>query len=189
MAPIVPTSEPIAATAGATWTWTTSSSTYPVSEGWALSYVFAGASTLPWSTGYVTDDGATHTVTIPATVTALLSAGRYEVTRKWTGSATYADRIDLEALAPLAVAVNPLLVAPGDRVTFAEANLAAVEAAITARLAGDQPEEYAIGGRSVRKIDLKELRAMRTSLQSELWKARNPGVVRQHVVRFSVPSA
>lgn len=190
MAPILATTEPTTATAGATWTWSVSSSTYTAAEGWALSYAILGTSKLSWDAGYVTTSSETRTVVIPATATAVFAAGRYEVTRIWTGSGTYAGRVDLEPCDPLTVAANPTLAAPGDRISFAEANLAAVEKAITARLAGDQPEEYTIGGRSVRKIDLKQLQAMRGSLSAELWRLRNPGrAFRSTAVRFSVPSA
>lgn len=190
MAPITPTTEPTIATAGATWPWTVAPTTYPISEGWALSYAVVGAGKLLWDDAWVTDDGATHTVTVPYTATAALAAGRYEITRIWTGSSTYAGRVDLEPCPPLTVAPDPTTAAPGDRVLFAEANLAAVEKAITARLAGDQPEEYTIGGRSVRKIDLKQLQAMRGALSAEVWRLRNPGrAFRSMGVRFSVPSA
>ena len=190
MAPILATTEPTTATAGATWTWTVSSSTYPVSEGWTLSYATLGAGKLSWDASWVTESGETRTIVVPTTSTAPLAAGRYERTRIWTGSGTYAGRVDFEPCDPLTVAANPSLAAPGDRVAFAEANLAAVEKAISARLAGDQPEEYAIGGRSVRKIELGELMAIRGKLSAELWRLRNPGrAFRSMGVRFSVPSA
>ena len=137
MAPITPTIEPTTATSGSTWTWTAYSSDYPVSEGWALSYVITGVRSLVWSTGYVTNNGTTHTVVIPPAATLPLTAGRYEVTRIWTGSSTYAGIRYDEALPPLTVVADPVTAADGSRVTFAETNLAAVEAAITARLAGD----------------------------------------------------
>jgi hypothetical protein len=189
MAPIIPLVEPTLATSGSTWKWTTASAAYPVSEGWALSYVIAGVRSLVWSTGYVANDGTTHTITIPPAATLPLLTGRYEITRVWTGSGTYSGVRYTEALPALTVLPDPATVQDGDRVTFAETNLAAVEAALTARLAGDQPEEYSIGGRSVKKISIPELRSMRTALQAELWKARNPGVVRQRSVRFTVPCA
>lgn len=190
MAPILATIEPTTATAGATWTWAISSSTYPIADGWALSYAVLGAGKLPWDDAWVTESGETHTVVVPATSTATLTAGRYELTRIWTGSGTYANRVDFEVCAPLTVAANPTTAAPGDRVAFAEANLAAVEKAISARLAGDQPEEYAIGGRSVRKIELGELMAIRGKLSAELWRLRNPGrAFRSMGVRFSQASS
>lgn len=190
MALILATIEPTTATAGATWTWSVSSSTYAAADGWALSYAILGTSKLLWDDAYVATSGETRTVTIPTTATAPFAAGRYEVTRIWTGSGTYANRVDFEPCDPLTVAANPTTAAPGDRVAFAEANLAAVEAAIAKRLKNDEPEEYTIGGRSVRKIDLKQLYAMRGSLSAELWRLRNPGrAFRSMGVRFSVPSA
>ena len=175
MAPVTPTSEPTQATAGSSWIWTVASTTYPVSEGWTLSYVIAGVRTLAWSAGYVASSGETRTVTIPTTATAPLLPGRYEVTRVWTGSGAYSGQRFDEALPPLVVAGDPAAASPGSQVTFAEANLAHVERAITARLCGDQPEEYEIGGRSVTRMSLPELKKTRATLQAELWRLRNPG--------------
>lgn len=187
MAPVTPVGEPLSITAGSTATWTVSSATYPVAEGWALSYAFNGASTLSWSSGYVSNDGSTHTVTLPPAATLPLSPGRYEVTRIWTGSGSYAGQRFDEALPPLTIVADPATQRPGSRLAFAEKNLAAVEAAITARLCGDQPEEYEIGGRSVTKIPIAELRKIRSELAAEVFRLRNPGTMRSTYVRFTVP--
>lgn len=188
MAPVTPAIEPTVATAGATWTWTLQDPNYPISEGWALSYAINGAGTLTWSGSWVTDDGATFTVAVPAASTAGLPAGRYEVTRIWAGSGTYSGRVDLVGLPSLVVEANPTTAQPGDRIAFAESNLEAVECAIAARLKGDQPEEYSIGGRSVVKMKLIDLYRVRRSLQDELWKLRHPGQTRQRVIRFVAAS-
>lgn len=182
------TTPPTTATAGDTWQWTASSPDFPVSEGWTLSYVIAGVSVLTWDASWVTDDGTEYTVEVPSTATAVLSPGRYEVTRVWTGTSTYAGQRFTETEAPLTVLADPGAVAPGDRVAFAETNLAAVQAAITARLAGDQPEEYTIGNRSVKRMSLAELYAMRTKLQDELRALRAPATPRRTIaVRFARP--
>ena len=171
MAPILPTIEPTEATAGSTWTWKILSSSYPVAEGWVLSYAVAGLSTLVWSAAWLAADG--QTVTIPAASTSL-DPGRYEITRIWTGAGPYAGQKYTEALPTLAVAPNPSFAAPGDRVRFAEKALAYVEAALLGRYADDMPLEYTIGGRmggrSVRKMDLAELKRARIELQAELRK-------------------
>lgn len=188
MAPVIPTGEPTTITAGSTVKWAVVSGTYPASEGWALSYAVNGASTLLWSAGYVTDDGTTYTVTLPASATATLVAGVHELTRIWTGSGSYAGEVYREALPPVTVVADPSTQGPGDRLAFAEQNLAYVEAAITARLKGDVPQEYQIGGRSVTKMSLADLRSMRRDLRAEVWQLRNPGqAFRSTYVRFTVP--
>lgn len=183
MAPILPRVEPTTVTAGSTWTWLLSSGTYPVSEGWTLSYALNGVSRLTWSSAWLAADG--ETVTIPATTTATIAAGTYELTRIWTGSGTYAGRRDTEACPALQVLPDPATVVAGERVSFVEANLQAVEAAITARVAGDQPQEYTIGNRSVVKMTLGELLALRAKLRAELWALRNPGQRPALRVRFA----
>lgn len=183
MAPLLPRIEPTTVTAGSTWTWLLSSGTYPVSEGWTLSYAINGVSRLTWSAAYLAADG--ETVTIPATATASIEAGTYELTRIWTGSGTYSGRRDTEACPALQVLHDPATVVAGDRVAFAEANLAAVEAAITARVSGDEPQEYTIGNRSVVKMPLNELLALRAKLRAELWALRNPGQRPAMRVRFT----
>lgn len=146
-------------------------------------------SILVWDAAYISNDGSTYTVAIPYTVTAPLTPGRYEFVRVWTGAGSYAGKRYVEALDPLTVTADLTQAAPGDRVAFAETNLANVEAAITARLAGDEPEEYAIGGRSVRKMTIQDLYSLRSQLVSELWSLKNPGVGhRSLAVQFTRPA-
>ncbi len=187
MAKVVPTVEPVQATAGSTWTWKHASAEFPVSEGWTLSYAIAGKSTLAWSASYISNDGTTHTVAIPASATASIEAGRYEITRIWTGSGSYSGQRFTEDLPPLTVLTDPGTVAPEDRLGFAEKNLAAVEAALSARYAGDEPEEYQIGNRSVRKMSLLDLKRTRAELHAEIRALR--GERRSLHVRFLRPSA
>lgn len=184
MAPITPTIEPTTATAGATWRWDLSSAVYPAAD-YTLSYAIAGTSLVDWDAAWAVNSSGTWQVTIPAAITATLDAGRYEFTRVWTDGAV----VYLESIPPLTVAPNPLTVAPGDRVAFAEKNLAAVESAITARLAGDQPEEYMIGGRSVKRMSLLDLKRTRRELQDELFRAKYPGQSRRRLIRFTQAGA
>jgi len=184
MAPITPTIEPSSVTAGATWRWDMSSSTYP-SDTYTLSYAIRGRDALVWSAAWAVDTDGVWAVTIPAATTALITAGAYEITRVWTNGAV----VYLEQLPTLTVAPNPLTAAPGDRVAFAEANLAAVEKAITARLAGDQPEEYMIGGRSVKRMTLLDLKKTRRELQDEVFRLRSGGQTRRRLIRFTQAGA
>lgn len=184
----IATEPPIEAVAGDTWQWTVTPSTYTVALGFTLAYRLAGASTLAWDARYVTTSGDTHTVTIPASATALLTPGRYELTALYTGSGAYAGQRFSEACPPVTVRPDPTQQAPGDRLAFAERNLAAVEAALTARLAGDQPEEYTIGNRSVRRMTTTELMRLREQLKAEVRSLRRPTMPRQTIgVRFTRP--
>jgi hypothetical protein len=185
MAPPVPTTEPTQATAGSTMTWRHASGTYPVSEGWTLSYSLNGVSKLTWSAGWVAADG--QTVTIPAASTAVLKAGRYEFTRIFTGSGLFAGQRYTETLPSLSITADPATQAPGAAVATAETNLVAVEAAIARRVAGDEPVEYTIGGRSVTKMSMKELMQLRAMFLAEI--RRLSGRARTRVVRFTQPSA
>ena len=175
MAPVTPIIEPVRATSGDTWLWTYSSADYPLTEGWTLSYAIRGLSAPAWDATWAVASSNTTTVTIPSAITVALAPGRYELTRIWTGSGTYAGRRDTEACAPLTVVADPAGAGPGDRQTFAEKGLAAVEAAITARLAGDEPSEYSIGDRSVKRMTLADLYAARARLRLEVWRERHPG--------------
>src|SRR5690242_4011569 len=82
---LIPYGPPAAPVAGDTWAWRVAQSAdYPIADGWALSYALVSTSSatqapLTWSTGYVTNDGAEYTVTIPASVTAGFVAGGYRL--------------------------------------------------------------------------------------------------------------
>lgn len=184
MAPVLPVGEPTEITAGSTARWSISSTVYSTGEGWVLSYALVGVATLVWSAGYVTSSGDTRTIVLPADATQYLPDGRYECTRIWTGTGDHAGERYTETLPAITVLPDPAQQVAGDRVAFAERNLGHVETAITARLAGDQPEEYQIGGRSVRRMALAELLRLRRDLQGELWRLRHQGQRRQAVIRF-----
>ncbi len=101
MAPVLSSVEPVDAVAGDTWSWTHQSTTYPVSEGWVLSYSIRGFSSLAWSPAYVTNDGQQWTVTIPATVTAAIVAGAYVVERHYTlAGARYTTQLPVLDVTP-----------------------------------------------------------------------------------------
>jgi hypothetical protein len=183
----VPSCEPTALTAGDSATWTFADVNYS-SATFTLSYALIGTQDkLVWNPAWVTTkpDGS-FLVFLPMTALANLCGGAYRFTRFLTDGTTGLTT----ELAPLTLAPNPALqdigTSPAARL---ERDIAALTQAINARLCGDQPEEYAIGGMSVKKIPVDSLQRMRTSAQNALWRLTHPGQRRQQVVRFTVPSA
>lgn len=174
MAPTIPTSEPVEARAGDTWTWKRSFSEYPVSEGWTLSYHFAGVDVLPSQGGWITNDGtATWTVAIPAASTAPLVAGTYQWAAFMTGSGTYAGRRDTVAIGTTIVLPNLATAAAGELRFTEEAQLEAIESVISGRITRDV-QRVMIGSQQVDKIPIKDLFAIRDRLKRAIWRKQNP---------------
>lgn len=188
MAPVVPTIEPTDVTAGSTWTWKMSSGIYPISEGWTLSYAIRGLAALAWSTSWISNDGSSFTIVIPPASTLPLKEGSYEFTRIWAGSGSYAGQTFYEQLPTLTVQADPVTAIAGARVPMVEQAYTAVKAAYYARLAGDEPEEYTIGGRSVRKMSISDLWKQLCILASRVTRLRNGGELPGYQVRFTTPT-
>lgn len=184
MAPTVPTGEPERLTAGDTWQWTRSFSTYPISEGWGLSYAINGAEALPWDASWVTDDGSTFTVLIPAASTEL-PAGRYEWAAILTGSGSYAGQRYVGASGVLVVDPNPATQEDGDRQTHAEKMVASLEAAIEGRATNDVLAYSLANGRSVQMSEPAELLKWLNFYKAQVWQEQHPGQsLPGRVVRF-----
>lgn len=178
MAETVPENEPATATAGNTWTWTKRLNDYAPTESggtWTLSYIIAGPKALAWNASWVVTSGNTWTITIPASSTASLTAGRYQWSAVVTGGGGYAGQRFTPATGTLVVAANPELLADGDALAFAERNLSAVEAVLEGRITADI-EAYTIGGKQVTAIPVMELMQLRSRLRYEVWLLRNPGL-------------
>lgn len=78
------------------------------------------------------------------------------------------------------IMVNLATAAPGAMLSFAEQTLNAIEAAITARIAGNVEEyHFAIGGSSwsSRKMTMEQLVALRGKYASIVWRQKNPGKI------------
>lgn len=87
MAATTPTKEPATIRAGDTAIWSKTLSDYPASDGWTLTYYILGPSRLAV---VATADGDDYTLTIPASDSANLTAGRYSIEGKVSLSgATY----------------------------------------------------------------------------------------------------
>src|SRR5689334_19426317 len=88
----IPCGVPARLVAGDTWEWTLELADYPVSEGWALAYVFvaltdATQDPLESDPTWITDDGQQWTVSIPTT-----STGLKEGTYRWRAMVSLAGK-------------------------------------------------------------------------------------------------
>lgn len=172
MAYDVPCSEPTLLRAGDSWRWDRTFADYPVSEGWVLSYAFlslsdaTAAGKLTWDANWVTDDGITFSVAIPATATATLSAGAW----RWAAFVTLDDDRFTAAEGTVQVESNLATAAAGAEVTWASEMLAVVRAEIQARIngTGSAHEGYTIGDRALNKMSMAELNKMEASLSARV---------------------
>lgn len=175
MAPVVPLGVPAELTAGDTLKFQVTYATYPVSEGWTLSFVLAGAGVLrSVSTEITNDGGVTWIVTIPASRTATLTKGSYSWFAFMTGSGTYVGVRQQIDQGRITVLQDPALAAPGDLQAQCEKDLAAVQAVKSGRIT-DDIQSYVIGGRQVTAIPFTELLALERSLKLQVWKFQHPG--------------
>lgn len=167
MAREIPTTEPSTLYAGDTVQWTKTFSDYPKSDGWSLAYSFRGPTALATATAAVNpSDAAGYLITIAASDTVLLSAGVY----RWTAKVTKGAEVYTVGRGTVAVELTA-----GAAVTsHAESMVTLLEAAIAGRIAGDV-QSYTIGGRTVEKIPIGELRGMLAQYRHQAWKKKNPG--------------
>lgn len=177
MAPVIPNGEPQVVTAGDTWQWYAFFRDYAPTEGggtWTLAYAIVGGSKLEWDPSWASAGSGQWTVTIPASATADLPPGRYAWTAILTGGGTLAGQRATPAQGHFTVYANPASLAPGDTVTVAEKNLAAVEAVLSGRITADV-QSWAIAGRSVVAIPVSELYLLRNQFRAEVLRERNAG--------------
>lgn len=142
-----------------------------MADGWVLSYSIRGASAPVWDAAYVTDDGQQWTVTIPAAITAAISAGSYTFERHYALSgARYTDRLprlDVEADAATA--------ASGALQTFEEKMLAALKSLLYGTGTVSDVEAYQIHGRAITKMKRLELQKWIDIYQSRVNRQQNGG--------------
>lgn len=175
MAPTTPIGEPTSARAGDSWIWKQSFTEYPVSEGWGLAYTFKGPGELTTQSAEITNDGSvTYTVTIPASRTDDLAAGTYAWFAVMTGSGAFTGRRDTVASGTLTVLPDLATVDPADVRLPEEKLLAAIDAVIYGRVT-DDVQEVEIAGRSIVKIPVMELFAIKSRLERKIATARNGG--------------
>ena len=185
MAFTIPTVEPEVVMAGTDWHWTMELPDYPASEGWTLTYYFRGPSILNI---VATRVGTTNTYDAKALAAATqnLLPGRYS----WQGIVTGVagethvarpiadDSGDPETLGELTVLQNITTAIAGDYQTHAEKTLGVIEGEIYNRINNLKSiEAYAVAGRQVSKIPLKELVRLRSVYQGLVRRERNPGSI------------
>jgi len=145
--------EPEKLTAGVTWKWKKTLSDYPASS-WTLTYYLrkSGATATSFS---ASADGDTHLVSVSASTSSGYAAGVYDfigVVVKATEKYVVFDGV-------LDVLTNPASGSAYDPRTHARRVLDLIEAAMEGRIPNGM-ESYVIGGRSINKIPLHELREL-----------------------------
>jgi hypothetical protein len=147
--------EPEKLTAGVTWKWKKTISDYPASE-WALTYYLRkdGASATSFSAAA---DGDSYLVTVAAATTAAYASGIYDFIG-WVIKGTEKYEVFNSMIEVLP---NPTSTSAYDPRSHARKVMELIEAAMEGR-AENGMESYSIGGRSISKIPLGQLR--------ELWE-------------------
>ena len=154
--------EPEKLTSGVTWKWKKTISDYPASE-WTLTYYLRkdGATATSFS---ATADGDTHLVTIAAATTAAYASGIYDFVG-WVIKGTEKYEVFNSMIEVLP---NPTNTSAYDPRSHARRVMELLEAAMEGRVPNGM-ESYSIGGRSINKIPLSQLR--------ELWEKYKQDVV------------
>lgn len=175
MAPTTPTGVPAEVTAGDSARWRIpDDADYPESEGWALKYDVVGKSVLhEIEAEFQTsgDDINYWLVSILATATADIAAGRYRIIGRFIGSGDYAGREETVSNDVVNVLPDPRAAVAADFQTHNERTLAIIEAAIEGRLTADI-ESYQVSGRAVSKIPMAELVKLRASYAAAVRQER-----------------
>lgn len=179
MAPTVPATEPQILVAGDTWAWTKTLSDYPPAEGWTLGYAIRGQSVLANTDVVVVTSGAGYSITVAKAKTAPLIAGAYKWQSFVDGSGAHAGEHYTVEEGVFTVEPNLSAVVDNSAVTHVERMIARIDAEIEARLSGNggAHESYSINGRSIAKIQMKELMNMGGIYRARLHRLRNQGAL------------
>jgi hypothetical protein len=155
--------EPEKLTAGVTWKWKKTISDYPASE-WTLTYYLRKSGVTATSFNAATD-GDSYLVTVPAATTAAFASGVYDFIG-WVIKGTEKFEVFNSVIEVLP---NPTNTSAYDPRSHARRVMELIEAAMEGRMDSGQMESYSIGGRSISKIPLGQLR--------ELWEKYKQDVV------------
>ena len=145
--------EPEKLTAGVTWKWKKTISDYPASE-WTLTYYLRkdGATATSFS---ATADGDSYLVTVAAATTAAYASGIYDFIG-WVIKGTEKFEVFNSMIEVLP---NPTNSSAYDPRSHARKVMELIEAAMEGRVPNGM-ESYSIGGRSINKIPLNQLREL-----------------------------
>lgn len=155
------TTEPPAARAGDTLSFTKTLADYPASAGWVLSYALLKSGTRITFTASASGDD--HAVSVAASTTASWAAGRYRLVGRVAkaGEAYTVVDTSLDVLPDLAAASTGY-----DARTHAQKTLDALEAWIENH--DSAVAEYEIAGRRMKYIPVAELIKLRAAYQNEV---------------------
>jgi hypothetical protein len=180
------TIEPSELTAGDTWSWLKSLADYPANQGWTLKYSFTNA-TNKFSFA-ATASGSDHQITVPAATTAGYPSGRYQ----WQAYASKAGERYQVTSGTLVVLANLDALDSYDGRSHAVKTLEAIEAVIENRASMDQ-QKYMIAGRSLERIPVTDLLALRSTYRVEVASEKNAERLRKGLpnknkllVRFNI---
>jgi len=167
----IPTTEPVAVTAGDSIAWTRTLADYPASAGWVLSYQFIGPASLSITSAASGDD---HLITVTAAQSSSWAAGSY-IGQGYVTNGT--DRYTVEPRLLLDVAANFATAAAGyDPRSANEKILAAIDATIAGSATSDQ-RRLVIGDKQLERFDRADLLQLRGTYAHKVWKERNPGLL------------
>lgn len=155
-----PTSVPSSITAGDSFSWLTSISDYPASDGWSLLFVIINAASKISLTSTAESDD--HLISIAAAVSAEYLAGDYKY------SCYVTDGTDRYSVASGDITILPDLSEQStyDGRSLAEVCLENIEAVLQNKATQDNMS-YSIGGRSLSKYSWEELISARNYFRTE----------------------
>ena len=149
--------EPEKLTAGMTWKWNKTISDYPASE-WTLTYYLRinGSTAVSFS---ATADGDTFIMTVPITTTQSIGAGIHDFIGVAIKTSVTPNEKIIVFDGALEVLPNPFNSSAYDPRSHARRVMELIEAAMEGRIPNGM-ESYSIGGRSLNKIPLGQLREL-----------------------------
>lgn len=169
--------------AGTTLEYTKAFPDYPGNLGWEVTLYLAGPSAS--SEAQVTWNGAAYEFVFSSQNTGALAPGLY----RWTERAEKEGRVVNLASGYVLITPDIAQATPGSMLSWAEKELAAVEAEITARTTGKMVESGQVAGRAFSKMPTDKLMAMRSELKAEVRQLRSGGRLgRQHLIDFKASS-
>jgi hypothetical protein len=175
--PSIPTCFPPSITAGTTFKIDRGLSDWP-NTSWKYTLILAGAAVVSKDASADPDNGNLYHLVMTASDTQPLnpSGGAtlyYKYTERMTALDLSGEVFDIGE-GVIAVAPNFAIAQPGDALSNNERMLAAIQQLLAGRVTSDL-SSYAIAGRSLTKMTLKELQEAEGIYLTRVYKERNPG--------------
>jgi hypothetical protein len=167
--------------AGTTTSYRKSFVDYPASDGWSLTLYLAGASVVDIP---AVADGDDFVVTItPADTTGGFSSGHY----KWVERVSKSGEVYEVADGVVTIGADLATAIDGGEQSWLETSVDALKLHIAGRLPAGM-EAYAIAGRQVSKIPVREAIVLLGDLEARLASLANPDAVSRSVeITFTAP--